>query len=68
LCETNATPTKIREIQEALRSAGYNPGTSDGVIRQSTMTAVNSYQRAKGLPVDPYLNMATVKALGVEAK
>jgi acetolactate synthase small subunit len=35
LCETNATPTKIREIQEALRTAGYNPGPTDGIIRHS---------------------------------
>ena len=32
------------------------------------MRAVNEYQAAKGLPVDPYLNIATVKALGVEPK
>jgi peptidoglycan hydrolase-like protein with peptidoglycan-binding domain len=68
LCETNATPTKIREIQDALRTAGYNPGESDGIVRQSTMGAFNAYQRAKGLPVDQYFNLATVKSLGVAAK
>jgi peptidoglycan hydrolase-like protein with peptidoglycan-binding domain len=30
------------------------------------MDAVNAYQRANGLPVDTYLNMATVRALGVD--
>jgi len=30
------------------------------------MTAVNAFQRSKGLPVDKYLNMATVRALGVK--
>ena len=29
------------------------------------MRAVNAYQRAKGLPVDRYLNVETVKSLGV---
>jgi peptidoglycan hydrolase-like protein with peptidoglycan-binding domain len=68
LCETNATPTKIKEIQQALSTAGYNPGPVDGVIRASTMRAVNNYQTAKNLPVDSYLNLETVKSLGVAAK
>lgn len=65
LCETNATPSKLKEIQQALATAGHDPGPNDGVIRAQTMSAVNSYRRAKGLPVDVYLNLATVKALGV---
>ena len=67
LCETNATPSKIREIQSALRKAGYNPGPIDGVMRQQTMSAVNAYQQSKGLPVDGFMNLETVKALGVSA-
>lgn len=66
LCETNMTRTKIMDIQRALASAGYNPGPIDGSIQGRTMNAVNAYQRAKGLPVDKYLNIQTVKALGVE--
>jgi len=65
LCETNATPEKLRDIQRALLAAGYNPGPVDGVIRAQTMRAVNDFQSAKGLPVDAYLNLETVKALGV---
>jgi hypothetical protein len=65
LCETNATPSKIMEIQRALLASGYSPGKIDGVIRGNTMSAVNAYQRAKGLPVDGFLNLETVKALGV---
>jgi peptidoglycan hydrolase-like protein with peptidoglycan-binding domain len=67
LCETNATPSKIMQIQRALLAAGYNPGSIDGVIRANTMSAVNAYQKAKGLPVDGYLNLDTVKALGISA-
>jgi Putative peptidoglycan binding domain len=65
LCETNATPSKLKEIQRALVAAGYDPGPIDGVIRAQTMRAVNAYQAAKGLPVDAYLNLATVQSLGV---
>ncbi len=66
LCDTNLTSGKITEIQRALKSAGYNPGPIDGTIGSDTMSAVNAFQRAKGLPVDEYLNMSTVRALGVQ--
>ena len=66
LCETNMTNARITDIQRALKSAGHNPGPIDGVIGSDTMTAVNSFQRAKGLPVDKYLNIQTVRALGVK--
>ena len=65
LCETNATPAKIMEIQRALSAAGFNPGPINGSLRESTMRAVNGYQQSKGLPVDGFLNLETVKSLGV---
>ncbi len=65
LCETNANRAKIMQIQRALKEAGFNPGPIDGILRSQTMAAVNRYQQANGLPVDGYLNMETVKALGV---
>ncbi len=67
LCETNATPAKIREIQLALKKAGYNPGEISGVLKAQTMSAVNRYQKAQNLPIDGFLNMETVKSLGVSA-
>jgi hypothetical protein len=67
LCETNATPAKIAEIQRALKSAGFEPGPIDGQLRAQTMHAVNRYQQANQLPVDGFLNLETVKALGVSA-
>jgi peptidoglycan hydrolase-like protein with peptidoglycan-binding domain len=67
LCETNATPAKIMEIQAALKAAGFNPGPVNGQLRAATMTAVNQYQKANKLPVDGFLNLETVKALGVSA-
>ncbi len=65
LCETNANRAKIMEIQRALKAAGFDPGPIDGILRSQTMAAVNRYQQANDLPVDGYLNMETVKALGV---
>lgn len=65
LCDVNATPAKIGEIQKALAEAGFNPGVQDGQLGAATMNAIAAYQKAKGLSQDGYLNIETVKALGV---
>ncbi|MEL6244549.1 MAG: peptidoglycan-binding domain-containing protein [Pseudomonadota bacterium] len=63
LCDTNASPSKISEVQQALNAAGYtNP--VDGAFGPATLTAMESYQRANGLPVG-YLTVSTVESLGV---
>jgi peptidoglycan hydrolase-like protein with peptidoglycan-binding domain len=66
LCETNATPQKIREIQDAPKKAGFNPGPVNGVLRAQTMEAVSKFQEANKLPVDGFLSTDTVKALGIK--
>jgi len=70
LCETNMTRSRIADIQRALVSAGYEIGAGgvDGVIGAQTIQAVNEFQRANNLPVDKYLNIETVKALGVSTR
>lgn len=65
LCETNMSPGMIRRLQQALQARGFNPGPIDGVVGRQTMEAVNAFQRSNGLPVDRYLNMETVRALGI---
>lgn len=65
LCETNMTAGTITSIQRALSSKGYNPGPIDGVIGRNTIQAVNKFQMDNGLPTDKYINLETVKALGV---
>ncbi len=65
LCDENTTPAKITEIQKALTTAGFNPGSTSGELDASTMKAISDFQKAKGLPQDGYLNIETVKALGV---
>lgn len=65
LCETNMNRNVGAAIQRALKKEGYNVGTIDGVIGKQTMRAVNDFQRKNKLPVDRYLNMQTIKALGV---
>jgi hypothetical protein len=68
LCKTNMTGTRITQIQRALKREGYDPGPIDGVIGRQTIAAINAFERAKGLPVDKYINIKTLNALGVSAK
>lgn len=65
LCETNMTRDRITQIQRALDKRGYNPGPIDGIIGRQTIVAVNAFQKDEKLPVDRYLNLSTLKALGV---
>ena len=69
LCETNMTTTRIADIQRALINEGHDVGSSgaDGVIGQGTIRAINAFQAANNLPVDRYINIETLKALGVSA-
>ena len=65
LCQTNITPATIRQIQSALAAQGFHPGPIDGIIGEQTIQAMNAFQRSRGLPVDRYLNIQTVRALGI---
>ena len=67
LCDTNATPQTLVSLQQALKRAGFDPGREDGRVDDRTLGAVRAFQQAKNLPVDSerYINIATVKALGV---
>lgn len=65
LCETNMDVATIRSIQRSLKEKGFDPGAIDGVIGEQTTQAVKAFQNANDLPTDEYLNMETVRALGL---
>ncbi len=65
LCETNMTAGTIDSIQRALSAKGYNPGAIDGIIGRNTINAVNQFQVDNNLPTDKYINIETVRALGI---
>jgi peptidoglycan hydrolase-like protein with peptidoglycan-binding domain len=65
LCETNATPGMVMEIQRALFGAGYDPGPLDGQIGPQTLEAVTAFQRSKGL-ASGGITLETLRALGVK--
>jgi len=44
--------TDVRQLQQALRALGYDPGGIDGVFGARTAAAVRAFQTARGLTVD----------------
>ncbi|MCS6785802.1 MAG: peptidoglycan-binding protein [Thiobacillaceae bacterium] len=68
LCDVNATPQKIGEIQQALAKAGYYKGPINGKTDAATTAAVSALQKAKGLVPSGFLDLEPLKALGVAAK
>jgi len=65
LCETNMTAGTISAIQRTLSTKGYKPGAINGVIGRDTIKAVNAFQVGNNLPTDKYINIETVRALGI---
>ena len=65
LCETNASPDMITNVQRALNEAGFNAGPVDGVFGRKTTKAIGDYQRANNLSAGQ-LTIETLKKLGVE--
>lgn len=63
LCETNATRTKVAEIQRALTRAGYYTAP-DGIFGPRTLAAMEAYQKDKALPAG-YMTVETVRSLGI---
>ena len=56
----------VRDIQEALFSAGFDPGSIDGIYGAKTAAAVAAFQRVIGLVMDGEVGPQTAKELGVE--
>jgi D-alanyl-D-alanine carboxypeptidase (penicillin-binding protein 5/6) len=54
-----------RKIQLALHRAGFNPGPVDGRFGTSTVRAVQSFQRAYGLPSDGIVGPVTWQKLSM---
>jgi hypothetical protein len=64
LCQTNTTPELIASLQRALAEAGHSPGPIDGRLGPQTLSAVQAFQRKKGLARGG-VTLATLDALGV---
>lgn len=54
----------VRQIQTALRNAGYNPGSIDGRMGRQTRDAIRAFQRANNLSADGKVGKRTWVLLG----
>ena len=64
LCDTNATPQKVRAVQQALTTRGHYRGPVDGVFGRQTLMAITAFQTAEGLATDG-VTLEALAALGV---
>jgi len=56
-------PALVRQLQQALTAAGYDPGPADGTFGEQTEAAVAAFQQANGLSVDGRVGPDTAVAL-----
>jgi peptidoglycan hydrolase-like protein with peptidoglycan-binding domain len=54
---------KAKEIQKALKNAGYTIGKIDGKLGKQTREAIKAFQKANNLPVDGKVGKKTWMAL-----
>ena len=43
---------EVRDLQEAMKALGHDPGPIDGVFGEATEAAVKAFQQEKGITVD----------------
>jgi peptidoglycan hydrolase-like protein with peptidoglycan-binding domain len=58
-----STGAKVKELQQLLKSKGFNPGPIDGSFGSGTVRAVISFQKYKGLDADGVVGPMTWKVL-----
>jgi membrane-bound lytic murein transglycosylase B len=52
-----------KNLQQALKDRGYDPGPVDGIIGAGTKRALRAWQKAVGLPADGYASVAILNTL-----
>ncbi len=55
--------TKVKELQQLLKTQGFNPGPIDGIFGSGTVKTVIAFQKFKGLVADGVVGPLTWKAL-----
>jgi peptidoglycan hydrolase-like protein with peptidoglycan-binding domain len=57
----------IKQVQEALKNKGHDPGPADGVMGPKTQQALRAFQKESGMQATGRLDDKTASALGVDA-
>jgi hypothetical protein len=65
LCDVNATPSKVQEVERALNERGYQVA-EDGELDEELSQAVRSFQEQNGLYPSGLMTADTLSMLGVE--
>jgi peptidoglycan hydrolase-like protein with peptidoglycan-binding domain len=61
---TSLNPDKIRVVQQALQSKGFDPGPIDGIVGPRTKEAVRNFQDRYGMNPTGEIDNQTLFALG----
>lgn len=61
-----ASSAVVRQVQEALRQQGHDPGAVDGDWGEGTARAVRDFQRAQGMDATGRLDLRTLAALNID--
>jgi len=67
LLQLNSSGPDVIALQQALKSAGFNPGAIDGSFGPGTEAAVLAFQRSENLGADGVVGPNTAAALGLTA-
>jgi len=57
--QNGSTDPAVRDLQEALKALGHDPGPIDGVFGTTTETAVKAFQQARGITADGIVGKVT---------
>jgi peptidoglycan hydrolase-like protein with peptidoglycan-binding domain len=58
---------KVKAVQEALKTKGFDPGEADGVLGPKTGRALRDFQKSQNIQVTGRIDDKTASALGVES-
>jgi peptidoglycan hydrolase-like protein with peptidoglycan-binding domain len=64
----NLSYVEVWQLQEALDEQGFDAGPVNGVLGPRTRTAVQKFQRSKGLPASGEPDHQTLANLGISAQ
>jgi peptidoglycan hydrolase-like protein with peptidoglycan-binding domain len=64
--QTRYGPATIRKIQETLNARGFKAGTPNGILGESTRTALRAFQKSENFRITGRPNPRTLAALGID--
>jgi hypothetical protein len=67
VCDQALSTTLVRDLQQALKQAGFDPGRTDGKLGRQTFHALLNYQRQNGL-AQGALTYESLEHLGITAE